>query len=96
MFGAMQGILQVQTDATREIVELMKQQRDAAAELATIRATAAQDDGLDQILKIVEASPKLMTQIGPLLAGLMGSRRIAQAKPANPPPSKPAPNGAPK
>lgn len=95
MFGAMQGILEVQTQATREIVELMRQQRDAASELATIRATAQNDDGLDQILKILEASPKLMTQIGPVLAGLMGSRRIAQAKPANAP-SKPSapPNGA--
>jgi hypothetical protein len=92
MFGAMQGILEVQTQATREIVELMRQQRDAAAELATIRATANADDGLDQILKILEASPKLMQQFGPLLAGLMGSRRIAAAKPA----AQPPPNGAPK
>jgi hypothetical protein len=92
MFGAMQGILEVQTQATREIVELMRQQRDAAAELATIRATANADDGLDQILKILEASPKLMQQFGPLIAGLMGSRRIAAAKPATQPP----PNGAPK
>jgi len=96
MFGAMQGILEVQTQATREIVELMRQQRDAAAELATIRATATQDDGLEQILKILEASPKLMTQLGPVIAGLMGSRRIAQAKPANAPPKpdRPPPNGA--
>lgn len=95
MFAAMQGILEVQTQATREVIELMRQQRDAAAEIATIRATAAQDDGLDQILKIIEASPKLMQQVGPLLAGLMGSRRIAAAKPANTPPAKPTPpNGA--
>lgn len=93
MFASMQGILEVQTNATRELIELMKQQRDAAAEIATIRASAAQDDGLDQILKIIEASPKLMQQVGPLLAGLMGSRRIAQAKPANAAPTKPA-NGA--
>lgn len=94
MFAAMQGILEVQTQATREVIELMRQQRDAAAEIATIRATASQDDGLDQILKILEASPKLMQQVGPMIAGLMGSRRIAQAKPANTPPSKPPPNGA--
>lgn len=93
MFTAMQGILEVQTQATREVIELMRQQRDAAAEIATIRATAAQDDGLDQILKIIEASPKLMQQLGPVIAGVMGSRRLAQAKPANTPPAKPT-NGA--
>ena len=99
IFAAMQGILEVQTNATQELIGLMRQQREAAEEIAAMRSAASADDGIDQILKVLEASPKLMAQFGPLLAGLMGSRRIAAARPANANPSKPngaPPNGAPK
>lgn len=101
LLGSIREILEVQTSAMRETVELLKQQRDVVEEIATVRASAAAqgDDGLEQILKILEESPKLMEKVGPMFAMLMAPKRIAaRAQPAangKPPSSPPAPNGKP-
>lgn len=105
VLGSIREILEVQTSAMRETVELLKQQRDVSTEIAEQRAAAAAqgDDGLEQILKIVEQSPKLMEKIGPMFAMLMAPKRIAArvqpaaaAGPSSPPNGKPpAPNGKP-
>lgn len=82
----LQGIrdmMEVMTGAMRETVGLMREQRDIVAETAAIRAAAEKGDDLDQIVKLVEASPKLMSQLGPLFQLL---------RPRLPP----APSGAPK
>jgi len=100
VLGSVREILEVQTEAMRETIGLMRMQRDAASEIAALKASAnQQDDGLGEIVKLVEASPKLMEKLGPMLAMLLTPRRIAAAKPANGANgAKPAtpPNGAPK
>lgn len=90
LLAGMRDMMAVQTDAMRETIGLMREQRDVVAETAAIRAAAEKGDDLDQIVKLIEASPKLMEKLGPLIALLTAPRRIAAAKPATPP------NGAPK
>lgn len=94
LLGAVREILEVQTQATRETIELMRMQRDTASEISALRAAASQDGDLDQIMKIVEASPKLLEKIGPMLAAVMMPRRITAAKPAGKQTPPPAANGA--
>jgi hypothetical protein len=81
--AAMREILQVNAHATRELVELFRVQRDVSADIAAMRAAAENGDDMDKIVKILEASPKLMQMLGPMLMGLRG--KVAKpAKPATP------------
>lgn len=96
-------VLDVQSQGMREMVALMRAQRDEAMELAQIRAAAAQGDGMDEIIKLIEASPKLMQTMAPLLGVLFRPRQLTAApRPAAPapapapaPPSSPSPGAAP-
>lgn len=82
-------IMAVQTDAMRETIALMREQRDIVAETAAIKAAAEKGDDLDSVLKLIEASPKLMNVLGPLVMAFKAPKKIAAA------PAKPAaPNGA--
>lgn len=84
-------MMAVQTDAMRETIALMREQRDIVAETASLKAAAEKGDDLDQIVKLIEASPKLMQVLGPLVMAMRAPKKIAapQAKPA-----PAAPNGA--
>lgn len=100
VLSSIREILEVQTSAMRETVELLKQQRDVTEEIATMRAAAAAngDDSLEQITKILEQSPKLMEKIGPMLAMFLAPKRVvarvavapSNGKPPSSPPSSPA------
>lgn len=84
-------MMAVQTDAMRETIALMREQRDIVAETASLKAAAEKGDDLDQIVKLIEASPKLMQVLGPLVMAMRAPKKIAapQTKPA-----PAAPNGA--
>lgn len=71
LLGSMRDMLVAQGEATRELVAVMRMQRDEAMELAQLRAAAQQGDGLDEVIKLIEASPKLAQSIGPLLGLLI-------------------------
>lgn len=83
LLASMTAMLDVNAQNMRETVGIMRQQRDEAMELARIRAAAEAGGDLDQIIKLVEASPQLMQAIGPLLGLLLKPKRIeAKATPA--------------
>lgn len=88
LLSGMRDLLEVNTHATRELVELFRVQRDVASDVATMRAAAAGGD-MGDIIKLVEASPQLMQALGPLFALLTGPK--AKPRIAAPPPP---PNGA--
>jgi hypothetical protein len=87
----MRDMMQVQTDAMRETIGLMREQRDIVAETAALKAAAEKGDDLDQIVKLIEASPKLMQVVGPLVMALRAPKKIAAT--ATKPPASGA-NGA--
>lgn len=79
LLQSVREILDVNSQATREMMQLMRAQRDEAMELAAIRAAAEQGDGMDQVVKLIEASPKLMQLVGPLLMALRPAPKLAPA-----------------
>lgn len=83
-------IMAVQTDAMRETIALMREQRDIVAETAAIKAAADKGDDLDSVLKLIEASPKLMNVLGPIVMAFKAQPKKIAAAPAKPA----APNGA--
>jgi hypothetical protein len=87
-------ILALQAGMMTEQIEWMRSQRDEAVEMERSRAAVApvtgEDDGLGEMLKLIEASPKLMEGVGPLLSLLMRPR-LAPPPPAPPPPPPPPP-----
>jgi hypothetical protein len=95
LLASVREVLEVQTQSMREMMLIMREQRDAAAEVATMRAAAESGSDIDQVVKIIEASPKLMQMMGPVVAMLRTPKKIAApqaVKPNGAPP--PAPNGA--
>lgn len=70
LLEAMRGMMELNTANTRELMGIMRLQRDEAMELAQIRAAAAEGGDFDQILKLIESSPKLLQTLGPLLMAL--------------------------
>lgn len=90
LLHSVREILEVNTQSMREMVNIMRMQRDEAVEVANLRAAAENGGDMDQILKLIEASPKLMQVLGPLLMGLRAPR-IAAAKST---PAQPGANGA--
>lgn len=96
LLQSMRDMMQVQTEAMRENVEIMRQQRDAAVEVARLQAAAESGDSMEQIVKLIEASPKLMGVLGPLLMAFRAPRKLpAPAAQTPPPPAKSAPPPAP-
>lgn len=92
LLSGVRDMMAVQTEAMRETIALMREQRDIVQETAAIKAAADKGDDLEQIVKLLEASPKLMQVLGPVIMALRAPKQIAASKPA----SKPAaPNGAP-
>jgi len=89
---AVRDIMAVQSDATRELVVLMRAQRDIAAEMAAQRAAAAAGTGemtADDIIAILKESPKMLEKLGPMVFGL--ARMVTGG--SSPPPPAPK-NGA--
>ena len=84
LLGAVREVLEVQMQGTREMISLMRAQREEAMDLAQIRAAAESGDSMDQVVKLIEASPKLMSFLGPLLMSLRSPQRIAAPAPACP------------
>lgn len=85
----MRELLDLNMQNTRDMHALMRMQRDESMELARIRAAAEQGSDIDQIVKLVEASPQIMQALGPVLA-LLTRKRIAAPAPngkAAPPPN---------
>jgi hypothetical protein len=89
------SVMQIQGEAMRELVILMRMQRDAAVDVVQARAAAAAaaSDGqlsIDDIMSIIKESPKVLQQLAPLFWGLRGM--ITGGAPQPPPPA--AKNGA--
>lgn len=68
LLATMREMLQLNMQSTRDLIQIMRLQRDEAMELAEIRAAAAQGGDIDQVIKMIEASPKLLQTLGPLIA----------------------------
>jgi len=88
LMTAMRDLLEVNTHATRELVEIFRVQRDVSADVAAMQAAAANGGDMDQIIKLIEASPQLVAAVGPLLQILIAKARGAKpaltaGKPAN-------------
>jgi len=92
LMQGMRDLMGAQTDAMRELTNLYRVQRDVSAEVATMKAAAENGGDVDQIIKLIEASPTLLQALGPLLAALMAPKRLA-ARPASKP-AAPVVNGA--
>lgn len=85
LLQGVRDMMQVQTEAMRETIGLMREQRDIVQETAQLKAAAEKGDDLDQIVKLIEASPKLMQVMGPLIMAFRAPKKIAApAKPAAP------------
>lgn len=85
---AVRDIMAVQSEATRELVVLMRAQRDIAAEMAAQRAAAAAGSGeldLDTVVALLKESPKMLKELGPIIFGLgrMVAGGMAPAPPTN-------------
>jgi hypothetical protein len=78
-------VLQINMQSMRELHQIMSMQRnEAIEEMERVRAAADQGSDMDQIVKLIEASPKLMQTLGPVLVALFGGGR---KKIAAPPPN---------
>ncbi len=95
VLASMREMMEVSTGAMREMREIWREQREAAVEVAQLRAAAEAGDGMEQVVKLIEASPKLMQTLGPLMMAFRGPRRLTEAKPAAAPEAKPAAAPAP-
>jgi len=84
LLTGMRDLLEVNTHATRELVEIFRVQRDVSADVAAMQAAAANGGDMDQIIKLIEASPQLLQQLGPLVALLLGKLKKPQGKIAPP------------
>lgn len=72
--AAMSEILAANAHATRELVRLFEVQRDVASDIAHMKAVAESGDDMDKIVKMLEASPKLLQVLGPIVMGLRGGK----------------------
>jgi hypothetical protein len=79
LLTGMRDLLEVNTHATRELVEIFRVQRDVSADVAAMQAAAANGGDMDQIIKLIEASPQLMQTFAPLL-GMLFRKKIAAPK----------------
>ncbi|HEX7947485.1 MAG TPA: hypothetical protein VF495_22665, partial [Phenylobacterium sp.] len=75
-------ILTTSAGVMHEHLEIMRAQRDAAVEMAELKAAAEAGGEMEQIVKMIEASPKLMQAVGPLLGTLLQTLRPKLAAPA--------------
>lgn len=87
LLQSVNSLLETHMHTLRDMMDIMRAQRVEAEELAAIRAAAAQGSDMDDVMKLLEASPKLMQAIGPLL---MAFRAAPKLTPAPAPPK----NGA--
>jgi hypothetical protein len=87
LLTGMRDLLEVNTHATRELVEIFRVQRDVSADVAAMQAAAANGGDMDQIIKLIEASPQLLQVVGPLLQLLLQRGKVKgklpPAAPAN-------------
>lgn len=73
-------ILQTNANVMQETIAMMRLQRDEAMAVAQLRAEAENGGDIGEIVKLIEASPKLMQSFGPLLAAFLRPKQIV-AKP---------------
>jgi hypothetical protein len=92
LMEGMRDLLQVNAHATRELVELFRVQRDVAADVAAMQATANADGEFGQVMKMIESSPQLQAALGPIVA-VLAQRLLSPG--TKPKPQAPK-NGAPK
>jgi hypothetical protein len=86
LLAGMANMLEANTRATHELIEIFRVQRDVSADIAAMQAAAENGGDFDQVIKLIEASPQLMTVLAPMLQLLLSRK----AKPKLAPP----PNGA--
>lgn len=99
LLGAMRDMLQLNMEMLRETMVLLREQRDIAAETAAMRASAipTKEDGIDveEIVKLLKASPKALAEIAPMVAPLLMALRggsgpiVARPAPSSPPSAPP-------
>lgn len=83
LLTGMRDLLEVNTHATRELIEIFRVQRDVSSDVAAMKAAAENGGDIDQIVKLLEASPALLQILGPLIMSLRGKQPVAKpaAKP---------------
>ncbi len=91
LMAGMRDLMDAQTSAMKELTNLYRVQVGVSAEVAAMKAAAENGGDIDQIVKLIEASPQLLQLVGPLIGMLKGPKRI-EARSA--PKQAPAPNGA--
>jgi hypothetical protein len=74
LLTGMRDLLEVNTHATRELIEIFRVQRDVSSDVAAMRAAAENGGDIDQIVKLLEASPALLQILGPLIMSLRGKQ----------------------
>jgi hypothetical protein len=92
LLEGMREMMAVQTQSIRELIALFSIQRDVASDIAAMKAAAEAGSDMDQIIKLIEASPQLMQSVGPLLQ-LLFRRALPGPKATKGAPATP-PNGA--
>jgi hypothetical protein len=70
LLQSMRDMLELNMANTRELMGIMRLQRDESMALAEIRAAAEQNGDWDRVVKLIEASPKLLQTVGPILMAL--------------------------
>lgn len=85
LLSGIRDMMQVQTEAMQTTIGLMREQRDIVAETAAIKAAAEKGDDLDQVIKLIESSPKVMQALGPVFALLRPKQISAAPKNGTPP-----------
>lgn len=83
------GVVQVM-DVMMKGLQATQQMMQAQVDAAHVLAQAQAGGDMDQIVKLVEASPKLLTMLAPLIGKALGSGSPAPARTVVPPPK----NGA--
>lgn len=106
LLGSMSEMMRTVMEMLRETTVIMREQRDVAAETAALRAAAVpqKEDGsldVDELVKILKASPKALAELAPVVGPLLMTLRGAfggappppprQAPPASSPPPPPPP-----
>jgi len=80
LLTAMKEMMEINMGNTRELMLIMRLQRDEAMELAQIRAAAEKGGDWEQIVKLIESSPKLLQTLGPILMALRPKLSAPAAK----------------
>lgn len=87
LLDSIRDMMGVQTTAMKELVSLYQVQRDVAADVATMKAAAESGGSIEQIVKLIEASPALLQVLGPVVQLLRPriAAKVTEVKSTEPP-----------